>query len=72
MLVRERPVDLLWAFNDPSRMPRLDRPVIFGHRCHERALDLGHAIAIDTGCGTKPRGFLTALLLPERRFVDSR
>jgi serine/threonine protein phosphatase 1 len=69
-LAEQRSSSLLWSAADPSESMLLDRPVIMGHRIVEKPLDLGHVLAIDTGCGTVPNGRLTALLLPERRFVS--
>ena len=69
-LVKKRPADLLWAFNDPEAMPPVDRPVIMGHVPRARPIDTGDAIAIDTGCGTRKDGRLTAVVLPGRRFVS--
>ena len=40
-----------------------------GHMCQVEPIDLGHVIAIDTGCGTTDPWSLTALLLPEREFL---
>lgn len=71
-LVRHHAHDLLWSFNDPGAMPPVDRPVIMGHRVLRQPLDLDHVIAIDTGCGVRGDGYLTAVVLPDRRFVDSR
>jgi serine/threonine protein phosphatase 1 len=67
-LARERSADLMWRANDPESMVPLDRPVIMGHRPRKAPLDDGHVLAIDTGAG-KPGGRLTAVVLPERRFV---
>ena len=69
-LAEQRSSSLLWSRADPSESMLLDRPVIMGHRIVPEPLDLGHVLAIDTGCGTVPDGRLTALLLPERRFVS--
>jgi hypothetical protein len=55
-LVKNRPADLLWAFNDPEAMPPVDRPVIMGHVPRARPMDRGDAIAIDTGSGTRKDG----------------
>lgn len=66
-LARERPLDLIWPKHEPEGAPRLDRPVVCGHRPRREPLDLGHVVAIDTGAGHGGR--LTALLLPERTFV---
>ncbi len=68
-LVEHHPYDLLWASNDPETMLPLGRPVIMGHVPRARPLDTGEVLALDTGCGTTADGRLTAVLLPERRFV---
>jgi serine/threonine protein phosphatase 1 len=67
-LARGRAADLLWRANDPEAMVPLDRPLIMGHRPRKAPLDTGDVIAIDTGAG-KPGGRLTAVVLPDRRFV---
>jgi serine/threonine protein phosphatase 1 len=69
-LVKNRPADLLWAFNDAETMSPVDRPVIMGHVPRARPIDTGDSIAIDTGAGTRRYGKLTAVVLPERRFVS--
>lgn len=63
---------LLWNFRLPLEMPSVDRPVIMGHVGVKEASDFGHIIALDTGCGSRPKGYLSALLLPDRKFIDSR
>lgn len=63
-----RPDDLLWRLNDTETMLPVDRPIIMGHLPRKTPLDAGHVIAIDTGAA-KPVGRLTAVVLPERRFV---
>ncbi len=68
-LVGNRPGALLWGHTAPEDTLPVDRPVIMGHMCLREPADLGHVIAIDTACGTWPDGRLTAVLLPERRFV---
>lgn len=70
-LVASRPRDLLWSRRAPENMVQLDRTVIMGHVPREEPIDTGGILAIDTGAGTMDRGRLTALLLPERRFVIS-
>jgi serine/threonine protein phosphatase 1 len=69
-LVENEPYDLLWngGFIEDAR--RLDRPVIFGHKPHTKPAATTRAIAIDTGCGTWESGKLTAVVLPEQRFVS--
>jgi serine/threonine protein phosphatase 1 len=61
--------DLLWATLTEAEMAVLDAPVIHGHRPVAMPVDAGHAIAIDTGAGTFGDGRLTAVILPERRFI---
>ncbi len=69
-LVRHRPETLLWAKNDPEEMLPVDRTVIMGHLRLPEAIDTGAVLAIDTGSGTNRNGKLTAVILPERRFVQ--
>jgi hypothetical protein len=71
-LVAHRPMSLLWSATDPETALSLDRPVIMGHVPQRLPRDLGHCLAIDTGCGTTPGGYLTAVVLPERRFVTTQ
>ncbi|MDP2305876.1 MAG: metallophosphoesterase [Pseudomonadota bacterium] len=68
-LAAHHPDALLWGANDPEEMLALDRPVIMGHVRRRSPLDIGHVLAIDTGAGTILGGALTAVILPERRFV---
>lgn len=68
-LALERPDDLLWRLNDPETLVPVDRPVIMGHLPGKAPLDAGHVIALDTGAA-KVGGRLTAVLLPDRRFVS--
>ncbi len=68
-LVANHPDILLWGHTDPAATLPVDRPVIMGHVCRREPKDFGHVIAIDTACGVWPDGRLTAVLLPERRFV---
>lgn len=63
---------LRWGRYRVDRVPDCGRPVIAGHMTREVPTDNGRVIAIDTGCGTTPGGALTAVLLPERRFVTVR
>ena len=63
---------LLWSATDPEMALPVDRPVIMGHVPQRRPRDHGHCLAIDAGCGTTRDGYLAAVVLPERRFVDSR
>lgn len=70
-LVRSHRDRLLWEKTPPHRMRAVDRPVVMGHVPLPIAEDHGHVVAIDTGCGTfGPDGVLTALLLPERVWVE--
>lgn len=69
-LARKRPEVLLWSFTKPADTVPVDRPVIMGHMSVRRAQDLGHVVALDTQCGSG--GYLSAVLLPQRIFVDSR
>lgn len=64
-----KPDVLLWTHNPPETSLPVDRPVIMGHMPQRSPRDVGHCIAIDTGCGTCAPYELTALLLPERRFL---
>lgn len=69
LLAARHPESLLWAKNDPDDAPALDRTVVMGHLVVREPLDNGRVLAIDTGCGTRQLGYLTAVILPERRFV---
>jgi len=69
-LARVRPASLLWAKNDPETMLPVGRTVIMGHLRVPEPIDTGEVLAIDTGAGTVPGAPLTAVLLPERRFVQ--
>lgn len=62
---------LLWGGAPVEARPAIDRPVIMGHMRVPQPTDLGHVVALDTGCGTHPKGYLSALLLPERTFVSA-
>lgn len=66
-LAAHHPEALLWAKNDPEEMLPVDRPVIMGHVPLEAPYRGGGVLAIDTGSGRG--GGLTAVLLPEERFV---
>lgn len=68
-LARHSPDSLLWPHTRPGDVLPLDRPVIMGHICLRAPVDAGSAIGIDTGCSTVPAGKLSAVILPERRFV---
>ncbi|MCB9678249.1 MAG: metallophosphoesterase [Alphaproteobacteria bacterium] len=67
-LAAHHPDDLLWRKNDPESMLPLDRPIVMGHCPRHAPLDSDAVIAIDTGAGAMFQR-LTALLLPERRFI---
>ncbi len=70
-LARNAPEELLWPKGDPALMPALDRPLIMGHVPLQEPFDGGHVVAVDTGAATfRTGGRLSALLLPERRFVS--
>jgi serine/threonine protein phosphatase 1 len=60
---------LLWVKTLPEDMPRTDRTLLFGHTSFPLPIDLGHVIALDTGAGRWDDAQLTAIVLPERRFV---
>lgn len=68
-LVHSDPSAFIWHFDQPEDMLGIDIPVVMGHRPRAEPLDQGHVIAIDTGAGRRGLDRLTALLLPERRFV---
>ncbi len=68
-LAAQKPDTLLWSHNEPESALPIDRPVIMGHVPQRAPVDLQHVIALDTGCGTCPPYQLSALLLPERRFL---
>ena len=68
-LVTRDPTAFVWHFEQPEDMVAIDIPVVMGHRPRAQPLDQGHVIAIDTGAGRHGLDRLTALLLPERRFV---
>lgn len=72
VIARDAPQDLVWPSRDIREMGVLDAPVISGHVVRDDPKDEGHAIAIDTGCGTREDGALTAVVLPKRRFVTVR
>jgi serine/threonine protein phosphatase 1 len=69
-LVEHRPETLLWPKSDPTEMLPVDRTVIMGHLRLPEPYDGGSVLAIDTGAGTNRSGRLTAVILPERRFVQ--
>lgn len=70
-LVENSPRDLLWSGTEPEVMGQVDRPILMGHMVVHEPLDRGSIIALDTGAGTfGVHGALTALLLPERTFIQ--
>ena len=72
-LAEANPRSLRWPKTAPQDVPDTGRTVIMGHVPLNAPLDLGHVIAIDTGAGVFPTGAaLTAVVLPERRFVTVR
>ena len=68
-LVQHDPHVLLWGGTHPHAMPRLDQTVIMGHMVLDEPLDSDHVIALDTGAGTREGGRLSAVVLPQRRFI---
>lgn len=69
-LVENEPFDLTWKGGDIESCRNVGRPVIYGHTPQLRPQASSRAIAIDTGCGTWESGTLTAVVLPEQRFVS--
>ena len=49
----------------------LPQKVIFGHTDFDKPQVQADKICIDTGCGKYPNAVLTAIILPEERFVTS-
>jgi serine/threonine protein phosphatase 1 len=72
-LVAHHRDELLWT-KTPAELQRdVGRTVLFGHVPDRVPHDLGHCIALDTGAGKAiPDAALTAVLLPERRFISVR
>ncbi len=68
-LLAKHPDALLWSKTQPDMMPWVDRPVILGHVPQREPFDDGRIVAVDTGAGRWSDGGLSAVLLPERRFV---
>ena len=61
---------LLWTKTPAASQLDVGRTVLFGHVPDRRPWDLGHCIALDTGAGKSwADAALTAVLLPERRFI---
>jgi serine/threonine protein phosphatase 1 len=69
-LARDNANALVWESLAPDEMAVLDAPLVTGHAPRKRPVDVGHALAIDTGCGVRPDGKLTAVVLPDRTFVS--
>ncbi|MBT3223513.1 MAG: fructose-bisphosphatase class III, partial [Proteobacteria bacterium] len=67
-LAENRTADLMWRRNPPEAMVPVGRPIIMGHQPRAEPVDLGHVICVDTGAGHNGR--LTAVVLPQRRFVS--
>ena len=61
---------LMWDRIDPEEMLPVDRPVVMGHTPRQRPYVSDSVMAIDTGAGTTSWGRLTAVILPERRFLS--
>jgi serine/threonine protein phosphatase 1 len=68
-LARTKPGSLLWPKTDPEDVLPVGRTVIMGHVPLRRPVDTGTTLAIDTGAGTMRPYQLTAVIVPERRFV---
>ncbi len=51
---------------------KVKQKVIFGHTPFEEPLVMPDKIGIDTGAGKFPDGYVTALILPEEKFVFSK
>lgn len=60
---------LRWGRYQVDDVANCGRPVVVGHMTRPFPEANASCIAIDTGCGTIPGGSLTAVLLPELRFV---
>jgi serine/threonine protein phosphatase 1 len=61
---------MLWPWNLEDDDPGPARTVVMGHLPLRRPLDTGTVIALDTGCGKVSGGSLTAVILPDRRFIS--
>jgi hypothetical protein len=68
-LAQHAPESLLWPKTDPDAVLPVGRTVVMGHVPLRRPYDDGLTIGVDTGAGTLRGGQLTAVILPERRFV---
>jgi serine/threonine protein phosphatase 1 len=71
-LAQHMPSSLQWARNYPRAVPPLGRTLVMGHTPQVTPLDTGTVLAIDTGAGAPFGGALTAVILPERRFITVR
>ena len=69
--MEHEPGRLIGGNCDVAAIVAVDRPVIVGHQPLVEPIDGGHVIALDSGAGTVADGRLTAVLLPERRFVTA-
>jgi serine/threonine protein phosphatase 1 len=69
-LAANNPQVMRWGASEPDQVLPVDRTVIMGHMCQDAPVDTGNVLGIDTGCGTVRGGMLTAVVLPERRFVS--
>lgn len=63
---------LRWSAYAAARVARTQRPFVVGHMCRGQPFASAACIAIDTGSGTTPNDTLTAVILPELRFVSVR
>jgi serine/threonine protein phosphatase 1 len=68
-LARDAANALVWNALSPDDMAVLDAPLVTGHATRDEPVDVGHAIALDTGSGDRADGRLTAVVLPARTFV---
>lgn len=63
---------LRWGRYAVGQVARASRPFVVGHMCRQDPHASAHCFAIDTGSGTTANDTLTAVLLPELRFVSVR
>jgi hypothetical protein len=61
-----------WSPYSPERVALAARPFVVGHMCRQEPFASAACIAIDTGSGTTHNDTLTAVILPELRFVSVR
>ena len=71
-MVLTQPQTLRWGSYTMDSVPNCGRPVVAGHMSREEPEANSRVIAIDTGCATVPGGYLTAVILPEKRFISVR